>query len=105
MIMKFESTRIDDLVGGDAALKKEFLELYFATYQKVMNDCKKAYEKNDQRAWHDAVHELKGSSMNLGFEEMSNLCKKFELHAGDPAEKKDFIFILESNLEEFRKLV
>ncbi|HCR85935.1 MAG TPA: hypothetical protein DIV86_04585 [Alphaproteobacteria bacterium] len=101
-MMQFESNRLDELVDGDEGLKTEFLNLYMATFEKVITDCKTAFEKNDQKLWHDAIHELKGSSMNLGFNDMANYCKNIEYYAGDPNEKVNFIAELEKNFVQLK---
>jgi HPt (histidine-containing phosphotransfer) domain-containing protein len=101
--MKFETNKIDEIVDGDLELKNELISLYLETLERVVNELEASFGKeNHQKLWHDSVHELKGSSLNLGFDEMAQYCKKYEFFEGDINEKKEFIATLIKNFDSIK---
>lgn len=71
--------KLRDIVGDDKDAQKEFLGIYLDSAHEVMNLLVVAIESSDLDAWQKAAHRLKGSSANLGMEEMVFLCKQAEI--------------------------
>ena len=75
--------KIKDIVGDDKEAQKEFLGIYLDSAHEVMGLLKDAMKDSDLTAWKRAAHRLKGSSANLGMEEMVFLCKQAEMAEDD----------------------
>jgi len=71
--------KLKDIVGDDKEAQKEFLGIYLDSAHEVMGLLKDAMKNSDLTAWKRAAHRLKGSSANLGMEEMVFLCKQAEM--------------------------
>ena len=74
--------KLRDIVGDDKDAQKEFLGIYLDSAYEVIKLLKDALEASDEEAWKRAAHRLKGSSANLGMEEMVFICKQAEISAG-----------------------
>lgn len=106
--MQVSTSRIDEIAGDDKELKKLLVQLFSATFDKCLGRLEKSLtlesEKNKTQEWHDATHELKGSALNLGFNELGERCKVAETYTNDN-EKAKFIKILRLISYEISKLV
>ncbi len=70
-------TRIEAITDGDESLKKELLSLFFETYIRCKDVLDNTKDDNDA-AWRDAAHELKGAAGTLGFERIEKNCRAVE---------------------------
>lgn len=71
-------SRLEDVTSGDKGLRATLTELYCQTLERSMTQLKTAARAKDAKTWHDAAHELKGASANVGAEEMASLCQRME---------------------------
>lgn len=107
--MQVTTSRIDEIAGDDAELKKLLLQLFFATYEKCMKGLEESLSIQDERkaddAWESRTHELKGSAYNLGFNELGDRCKQAEPLRGKDKGKDKFVKILKVIYLEIDKMV
>lgn len=82
---------LDELIGGDPELRKDFLNDYSGLLRDVRVAIESAYATADWPAVKAGAHKLKSSSFSLGMPSMGNHCKYLETvnadtPAGDSAE-------------------
>ncbi|MBZ0199822.1 MAG: response regulator, partial [Ignavibacteriaceae bacterium] len=89
----------------DMVFFSELLDIYIDDLPKSLSNIKDAIEKNDPKKLQFYAHRLKGSSVTLGIEKVSDLCHTIETAARaeviDDAVKKD----TEELLSEFEELI
>lgn len=97
--MKINLDRLNDITGGDETMNQTLLALF----NKTFNRCLSAIEGLDvtnpeaaQKPWHDAIHELKGAAGNLGFDELFEVCKNYDMQPVNEQLKSELISIIKS---------
>ena len=70
-----------ELTDGDFELLKELFELYLEDYPKRLTEIKEGLQAEDYEKVRNAAHSLKGASLNLGFESISEIAKELESYA------------------------
>ena len=97
-----DDSRLEMLTDGSSDIKKELLELFFATVERcidVAND--RSAENHDD--WTNAMHELKGAAGTLGFSRIEGICKEApKIPASPPAQKQQLLSQLALALDEVR---
>jgi two-component system, sensor histidine kinase and response regulator len=66
-------------LAGDAVLYKEIIELYLADTPGQLEMIKEAFHRNDLSCVKALSHKLKGSSINIGANNLSLICNNIEL--------------------------
>lgn len=80
--------RLRSITQGNRALEAKIRDLYQKTGEKCLSVLHgMARNDNDPHAWHDACHELKGASANIGAEAMQEICAEAE-HC-EPGQRAD----------------
>lgn len=72
---------IQDLLGFEIEIVENLIELFFNDIDDKLNDIDVAIRDNSRISLYNATHYLKGSSMNLGFEQAVEFLEKLELIA------------------------
>lgn len=70
--------KLKEIVGDDKSSQKDFLNIYLDSAWEIIKALEDADKNHNETGWQRAAHRLKGSSANLGMEEMVYLCKKAE---------------------------
>ena len=73
-----ELEKLAERLGLDVEDIRELLELYVETTTTDLAQLKGAIETKDADLTHAKAHSIKGSSGNLGFDEMYNLAKEID---------------------------
>ncbi len=106
--MQVNIGRIEEIVGTDSDMKKVLLGMFLDTCTRVnatLNNSFSLPAADSEKVWKEAVHELKGAAMNLGFEDLADYCKQIEKNELDINKKKEAISILAAATEDVRKLL
>lgn len=102
--MNFSTARIDEIVEGDEELKQELINLFMETMEKCTKALEESFGKEDHaKIWHDEIHELKGSALNLGFEDLAEYCKKYEYYEAGDEEKQEVVSNLNKIYSEIQQ--
>ena len=73
-----ELEKLAERLGLDVEDIRELLELYVETTTSDLAELKEAIEAKDARLVHEKAHSIKGSSGNLGLDEMYELAKEID---------------------------
>lgn len=106
--MKVNYSRIQDIAGDDTDLIKTLLELFVDSFKKClidMEECLTLDASEHQKQWYESCHELKGSALNLGFEELGKFCKDIEHIEGKIEHKKEIISRLKDILGDVMDII
>lgn len=97
-----DSSRLDMITEGDEATKKELLDLFFATVGRCTMVMDNKADENDE-AWREAAHELKGAAGTLGFTHVAEICRSVEdIHPIKIVQKQQILSELALSLDEVR---
>ena len=73
-----ELEKLAERLGLDVEDIQELFELYVETTTSDLAELKRAIETKDAQLAHAKAHSIKGSSGNLGLDEMYNLAKEID---------------------------
>ena len=73
-------TYLRQITDGDEEIEKELFALFIKSCDRLVQAMELALDKEDEQAWSDHAHELKGVCSNMGAQPMQELCKKAEVH-------------------------
>lgn len=72
------------------------------TMEKCIKILEQSFNKEEhKKIWHDEMHELRGSALNLGFSDLGEYCKKHENYEASKEEKLEIV----SNLNNLYKKI
>jgi len=74
----FDPSILDDIVGTDTAVKKEFLGDYLKSAEGLLADFRRACDASDARQAGAIAHKLKSSSRAVGALSLGALCERLE---------------------------
>lgn len=92
--MQVNYSRIKEIAGDDNELIKTLLELFVDTFKRCIDNMEQSLNlpsSEGDKMWHEVNHELKGSSYNLGFEELGDFCRDNENIEGKIEHKREII--------------
>lgn len=78
MAQTIDIERIDDTTGGDKEFLAELVEIYLEDGQLRVNELGEALAAQDPDQLAKTAHKLKGSSANMGANDLMNLCQQLE---------------------------
>ncbi len=107
MKLQVNISRIEEIVGDDADLKKTLIGMFLSTCDKTINALQGSLALDataGNKIWADSCHELKGAAMNLGFEELGEYCKKAEKAEITIEQKKEAIEVFKSSKDSVKVL-
>lgn len=89
---------------GDPEVEKELLALFFNEADSSMSKLEQSFANNDSDAWEKTAHRLKGASVNLGANPLSDACEAAEDNYAANQEDKDAMLInIKTKLEELKE--
>lgn len=71
----------------------KLLEIFYESSSNIVNHLEESFEENDYDKIYRYAHSLKGSSSNLLFNEVANICKEIENSAQE--QNSDFPYLQE----------
>lgn len=80
-----------EAIGDDRQLKKQILIAYLESADESIYQLQKSFRTDDAKLWRYASHSLKGSSVNIGANNLGDLCLKAQNSQDDAREKKQHI--------------
>lgn len=73
--------RLEELASADPALVGTLIDMFFEQAPSLAADIQSQVDANDADACCKAAHTLKGVCLNMGFNDMAELCKGMESKA------------------------
>ncbi len=101
--MRIDTTRLDelkDIMGDELGV---LVEAYIESASELVVSAEQAFASADFETLRRAAHSLKGASINIGAEDLSDYCRVLEerCHAGQPSPERTQISTI---TEEFRSV-
>ncbi len=91
---------LEELTQGNKELKQELLKLFFDGMGKnlpLLHDLSSSVEED--KRWKEIIHEVKGSSLSLGFANLTEKCRQAEqIPAASVDEKKAILQGMEQDI-------
>jgi HPt (histidine-containing phosphotransfer) domain-containing protein len=109
-MLEINFERLNEISGGEKSIEIQLLHLFAKTIDRSIVSMAETVGVGESeevfKKWHDAIHELKGASQNIGFEDIGNFCKKIETKLPSDDEKKshiEYFKTLKNQIEEKSK--
>jgi len=96
----FDLKSVIERTGLDLEEFMEIFELFEESYHELMTDMRAAVDSEDSEKAMHAAHTLKGASINMGFESLSDLAFQIQSNPEDFTLSKDLIPKLDSCFED-----
>lgn len=74
-------SRLEEVCDNDKTAMMEILQIYQNATEPLMESLRISLEKSDLKLLKESAHKLKGSSANIGAQEMADLAKTMEMAA------------------------
>jgi HPt (histidine-containing phosphotransfer) domain-containing protein len=68
-------TNLRSMIDGDAEMEKALFEEFFSSFAAGIEALQANCTNSDTEAWRKEAHALKGVALNLGAQNLGNLCK------------------------------
>lgn len=89
---------------GDPEVEKELLDLFFNEADLSISELEQSLANNDNDAWEKTAHRLKGASVNLGANPLSDACETAEdNYAANRGDKSTMLINIKTKLEELKE--
>ncbi|PCI55542.1 MAG: hypothetical protein COB36_07950 [Alphaproteobacteria bacterium] len=89
---------------GDPEMEKELLDLFFDEADLSISELEQSLANNDSDAWEKTAHRLKGASVNLGANPLSDTCETAEdNYAANQGDKDVMLINIKTKLDELKK--
>lgn len=89
-----------EMTGGDVALEKELFTVYMDSAWKCLEALRGSLGAGQEEVWRTQAHAFKGMSLNLGAENLGQLCAKAQMnHTAAEGEKKAMLAAIETEYE------
>lgn len=75
--------RLRSYTDGNIEEERIFFNIFIEQARETLNILEKTLKDHNEQAWCQAAHKLKGSSANLGAEQLAELCQIAEKHDGN----------------------
>lgn len=97
-------TILRDITGGDRELERELFTIYFESADECLTGMRASIPVEDADEWRKQAHALKGSSMNLGADQLGMLCQTAQKNPDLPIDQKQALLAeIESEYERVRE--
>lgn len=81
----FDRAELDGNTLSDRCLQRELFDLYFGQAPSLFDSLRKALANEDQTAWLEAAHALKGTARTLGLMRLGEAAAAAEDNAPEPS--------------------
>ena len=89
---------------GDPEVEKELLDLFFNEADSSISELEQSFANNDSDAWEKTAHRLKGASVNLGANPLSDACETAEdNYVANQEDKSTMLINIKTKLEELKE--
>ncbi len=89
---------------GDPLMERELLDLFFEQAELSLSSLEESIANNNDEAWEQAAHRIKGSAANLGAIPLSEVCQNAEdIDQEDQAQKKAILADIKIKLNDLHK--
>lgn len=88
MTTPVDLTNLREMTDGDKELEKQLFSEYFSSSEECINTLQNNCTDGENESWRTAAHAFKGTSYNLGAQNLGDLCKKAQESNAAPATKK-----------------
>ncbi len=73
-----DPNRLETICAGDSELEKALAGAFANTYERCLDKALEALTTGNRTEWENTLHELKGTSLNIGANVLADLCKEYE---------------------------
>ncbi len=70
--------RLRAITGGDPKLEKRLFDLFLSTIDRCASRLALALKQDTRDDWPAALHELKGAAVNVGADNVADICQQAE---------------------------
>jgi HPt (histidine-containing phosphotransfer) domain-containing protein len=63
------------ITGNDSVVEAELLDVFLVSMEESIAGLRDAYHKGENSAWKGYAHAMKGVAMNLGAEQLGEMCR------------------------------
>ena len=81
-------SNLREMTDGDKELEESLFLEFFSSSEKLLNQLTQALAEDDFEAWRTSAHALKGTSYNLGAQQLGDYCKKAQEGHAEPSQEK-----------------
>ncbi len=104
--MTIDLTNLRGMTGGDKELEKELFKEFVLSGDKLIAELKKSLADNYNESWCTVSHGFKGIALNLGAENLSELCKKAQMNDSPTnADKQSLLTQIELEYNKVKELL
>ena len=102
MVEPVDLTNLRELTGGDEEMETELFLEFLSSEKEAIATLEQNCQSGENSDWRQAAHALKGTSLSLGADSLSQICKTGQERQDAPAEEKSDI--LATIKTEFQKV-
>lgn len=89
-----------ELTGGDEEMERELFQEFISSAKEAIETLEQNCLDGENEMWRGAAHALKGTSLSLGAQDLSQVCKEGQdEHGADATEKIRILTSIKSEYE------
>ncbi|MCG8492345.1 MAG: Hpt domain-containing protein [Sneathiellales bacterium] len=93
-------TNFRELTDGDEEMERELFQEFISSAREAIGTLEQNCQDGENDMWRGAAHALKGTSLSLGAESLSQICKEGQDgHAAKAGEKSRILAEIKSEYE------
>jgi HPt (histidine-containing phosphotransfer) domain-containing protein len=85
-------SELREMTDGDSEMEKILFEEFFSSADVCLKALSESCVDGDSESWRTKAHALKGMAVNLGAEQLGELCKQAQENHGVAATQKQEMF-------------